>query len=1236
MNNFYKRLIYKNGYLLILAGWFFTLSFVVGNYFNYNNTPLQVKHAIENDLHEQEDFFESVTSNMAVFSSFINADTDKRNLNIYKKSGGLFIYKLNRDSTFEKVFWNHFNMDIKPEELKYYDSSYFVHHSNGYYEFLKKTIKLDSNVYVAAGLVPIKSEYFTENRYFTNTFAAHKNISKYYDISPTSGIPILNSQGSALFNIDRTHLPQKEVMSVSEALLKLVAIIFSLIFLNFCVEEIAERKGFKRGLIILVSVLALIRFLTYFFPFPFPFRQYELFSPAIFSSSFLHPSLGALLINSLLFLWIIKYIRYRYKFNEPLFTNRFRKYEGYLGLVIFVFLSFYIISLINTLVVDSRIPFNVINFFELNIYTIVSFFIIATLILIFYNASYIFLFFVKRSNIKLWIQLGVLACCCLVIYYLIPNNFSLFLKVGAFIWFCGYLSYLHFNFSVLKPTFFIRSPYFLFWVIFYAASATFVMLDEGEKAKVRVQNIIENVLHKSINIDGNTVKLSTDDIPDWFLETNFSRFFDSIQNKKMKDSIYQNNLSAYYNSIDVNILTYDSSGNPLYNDQNIDIHVLDEKIRSKGEEQEAKGLFFVASDTSETAYIYKKQIKLNNHNYGYFYLYMPIRDYDNNNNSQYTRLLMPQSSLHNLVGAYYIGIYKDDKIVNETEKYDFPKFIHSSLLNIGELNTDIKFSGNYYWYKANNYTTVLLVDKNSFIYEYLALFSYLVGSTVVFILLIYIVYSLINARFKWRPLHRRIQFSLRTRIYTTIIFVSLFSLLIIGGSTISFYILNYESENKGRLNRVITRFTREAEMELNQMKKEDSENENVENQITRTILKLAMISNENINYYSSRGKLIATSQPFIYSNKILSNQMNPIAFAEMRQSLKEYYHTEEIEDFSFLSGYRPIQFKEENVGYINVPFLSIRSQLETNISSFITVIICILALVFMLAGLLSIYLTQRITNSLQVIRDEMQKINLGDTSRKITWHRNDEIGAVIKEYNNMLIKLQEFTSQLAKSEREGAWSQMARQVAHEIKNPLTPMKLNIQFLERLSEFNDEESKKKVKRISESLIEQIDQLALIAGDFSQFANIGQIRLERFRVSDIIPKLIDIYNVREGLEITFTKAGNDLIYFDKTQIHRLFSNLIKNGIEASGDIAKIEIAIQDFNNTVLISVKDFGIGITNKEATKIFTPNFTTKSSGTGLGLAICKVIVENAKGRIWFESVPKKGTIFYVSLPLYRP
>ena len=253
------------------------------------------------------------------------------------------------------------------------------------------------------------------------------------------------------------------------------------------------------------------------------------------------------------------------------------------------------------------------------------------------------------------------------------------------------------------------------------------------------------------------------------------------------------------------------------------------------------------------------------------------------------------------------------------------------------------------------------------------------------------------------------------------------------------------------------------------------------------------------------------------------------------------------------------------------------------------------------------------------------------------WSRHDEIGSLIKEYNKMISALEDSASKLARSEREIAWREMAKQVAHEIKNPLTPLKLGVQLLEKSWREKDPNFEKKFERFNKSFVEQIDSLASIASEFSNFAKMPDTKLERLELLPIIQQARDVFTNTEDVEIYILNhtSGVLMVQGDKDQLLRTFNNLLKNAIEAKKAdlkcLIKINILIDE--NEVLVEVEDNGKGIPEAEQEKIFVPNFTTKSSGTGLGLAFVKQAVENAGGIVSFKSHVGSGTVFYLTFPL---
>jgi nitrogen fixation/metabolism regulation signal transduction histidine kinase len=407
--------------------------------------------------------------------------------------------------------------------------------------------------------------------------------------------------------------------------------------------------------------------------------------------------------------------------------------------------------------------------------------------------------------------------------------------------------------------------------------------------------------------------------------------------------------------------------------------------------------------------------------------------------------------------------------------------------------------------------------------------------------------------------------------------------------------------------------------------------------LDQTISKISEVHAVDINLYDLDGTLKASSLPLPYNKGIVSNKMDPMAYFHMNH-LKEiqFFKEETIGTLQFLSNYVPvIDESGREYAYLNIPYFTSQTKLRQEISNFLVAIINLNAFIFLIAGIVAFFITNRITRSFSFISNKMKAVNLGQLNEAIVWKRHDEIGDLVKEYNKMVAKLDESAAALAKSEREGAWREMARQVAHEIKNPLTPMKLSLQYLQRAIDNNNDNVTDLTRSVSRTLVEQIDHLSQIAGEFSQFANIGSPRKEVFDLNEILKLLIQLHSMEDNSEIEWRPIdGAVMVDADRTHINRLFTNLIQNALQAIPEGKQANIVIEETinDNRILITVMDNGCGIPDELRSKIFTPNFTTKTSGTGLGLAMCKGIVEESKGNIWFQT-SMEGTTFFVELPL---
>jgi nitrogen fixation/metabolism regulation signal transduction histidine kinase len=267
----------------------------------------------------------------------------------------------------------------------------------------------------------------------------------------------------------------------------------------------------------------------------------------------------------------------------------------------------------------------------------------------------------------------------------------------------------------------------------------------------------------------------------------------------------------------------------------------------------------------------------------------------------------------------------------------------------------------------------------------------------------------------------------------------------------------------------------------------------------------------------------------------------------------------------------------------------------------------------------------------------LKQIQIGGSNQRLEWNHQDELGGLIRNYNEMIQELDRSTRLLALTERETAWREMAKQVAHEIKNPLTPMKLITQHLQNsIQRAGQDEIQPLVTRVTQTLIEQIDNLSKIASEFSNFAKLPAPENEKLIMNEVVTSTHDLFRKREDMDIHLRVPIDEIYVFaDKNHIIRVLTNLIKNAIQAIplGRRGRIEIILFKNNERAVVKVTDNGCGIPDSMKDKVFYPNFTTKNSGTGLGLAIVRDIIDSCNGNIYFHTAENKGTEFYIELPL---
>lgn len=400
------------------------------------------------------------------------------------------------------------------------------------------------------------------------------------------------------------------------------------------------------------------------------------------------------------------------------------------------------------------------------------------------------------------------------------------------------------------------------------------------------------------------------------------------------------------------------------------------------------------------------------------------------------------------------------------------------------------------------------------------------------------------------------------------------------------------------------------------------------------IYQIADVQSINFNIYDLEGNLLKSSKPG-FENDSISRCLSPQTLQSLSVSPEKRFIEKKIAAGDhFQSSYTYItDGKFKPIGILNIPYFEDDSLNEMELREFLFRLGMVYLVMLLAAIFLAYFVSKYITRSLKTISDKLHQIHLSKRNEKIILKEaSEEIYNLVNAYNNMVDALEESAVKLAKSEREQAWREMAKQVAHEIKNPLTPMRLSVQSFQRKFNPHDPDAQTKIDEFAKTLIQQIDTMNNIAAAFSNFAHMPAQQNETLDVVQVVKLALDIFNEEY---IRFIAHEPEIIArLDRTQLIRVITNLVKNAIQAipKGTDPKITVTVFSEGDWIKITIEDNGEGISEKNREKIFEPKFTTKTSGMGLGLGMVKNIVETYNGSIIFTSQLGKGTTFIVTFP----
>jgi two-component system nitrogen regulation sensor histidine kinase NtrY len=1143
---------------------------------------------------------------------------------------GLLLLVYRNDSL---KFWSDNSLPIG----SFYDESLFkdpaVFLGNGW--FLKKEKAFGETRLV--GLLLIKTAYLYENKFLKNEFNTDfwlPSATRITRISE-SRFPVYNSIGDYLFSLDFSNIPKYSSSQLYISLFCYMAgIILFLISLRILLTSIKDQFRKNIGFLLFAIILILLNAVLIRMKVPPHLGSLALFSPLQFAVSEWFSSLGDMLITS----FIVFFLAYNFylEFNLTSYISDDRKFGRsvltFTGILLLALYFNAIVSVIYNLVIHSNIGFETYKVLNISIYTFVGLLIIAFFFAAFalFTDKFILLIRPVNSLRELFIVTLLFGLLCGTGNFITSVPFDaigfiisiLIFLILLFIRFRNRLQYTYSTFVLLVFFFTVITVYQL--MVFSSGkhkSTMQVMAVDLAAEHDPIAELLLDEMDDSITRDTTLREMVT------------ARYLDE---ELVYDYLARKYFNGFWDNYDLQFTICDPLDN-VYVKPPVDslFHCygfFDQLILTSGIQIPDSKFYFIDNKSGKMSYLgifdYYTEDSL--------YMSRMFLEMDSKTISGalgYPELLLAEKFRGRLESDYSSAKYYNKELITQSGNYSYSQ--RSEIYSSGKEEFEtISLDGyNHLVYNVDNNITIIVSHPRLKLLDILISFTYIF---VFFYLLVTISLLYINLPF----FQKSIRLNVKNKIQYSMIAVLVFSLLLIGGGTIYFSARQFRQRQNESLSEKIQSVYVELMQKLGFDKDlrygwESDEYRNLD----ELLQKFSNVFYTDINLYDPEGDILATSRPEIFIRELKGIKIDPVAYSQLVvKSRNEFVHIEHIGTLKYLSAYVPFRNNENQLlAYLNLPYFTRENILASEISNLVIAIVNFYVILITISILLAVFLSNKITRPLQMIQEKISTFTLGKTNEKIMYEARDEIGGLVREFNKMVDELARSAKLLARSERESAWREMAKQVAHEIKNPLTPMKLSVQHLERAWKDNPAEWEKTLKKITATLVEQIDELSAIATEFSNFAQMPRANNVKLELRERISDIAGLFSKTEGVQFRTSFTDKEIyVLADKEQISRMFINLVKNAIQAVPDGRKglVDIKLETEGGYAIVKVKDNGIGIPEELGDRLFQPNFTTKSGGMGMGLAIVKSIVENAGGEIWYETLKSKGTTFIVKLPLY--
>ncbi|HRP51891.1 MAG TPA: ATP-binding protein [Fluviicola sp.] len=1191
-----KRLINKKSFFTVAI---IACVFLIGFYLKHSDTP--TINSFQQAFTQQEQKQQKTLK--IISKDWFNLSDQAFYIKYKHENDNLFIHVFRNDSL---VFWNTNKCPINRFAELHFPVNGIIKLQNGWYysQFISK------NNLVFAVTFGIKRQFPIKNNLLTNYFfepfpQTQGEISMITENQPH----VVNLKKMPVFSFQVTENPESNT-NFFYLLFGIILTVFALVF-----WKISRQINSYFSLISILVILIGLRFLLLELNLFSWLGKSTFFDPSILALNQFIPNFGEL------FLWF-----YFLFLIAPLLLKWINALKGEkIYWILFLIIPSIILvfpQLTKQLILNSTIPIHLSDLLKLNLFSGIFIFMVALtgffVYLLFYK------FFKKIHKFyslkhQFFLHVGCIGIVALV------NEYTYRLHGFWIIWMCVLMLLAWFFSWKKEPTFNFSNSILILFVLAFGITLNFER--EALKKEKEERLLFANQLadDQDINAEVDYISAREKIKNEPFIKRLFNintapRFLE------LKEAMEFQVFNGYWDRYDVDCYYFKENDHRTMN--GFTQEQLDELIQYHGIPSEIdSSLVYIRDYTSQFTYMFRFPIEKDGNT---ILFYGTLKSKRIPEKIGLPKILVSkQTAVYELLESYSIAKYYNNQLVLNYGIFEFPTSLNQMGGSTNSGYTWITTDGfdHLVYIKSKSDAIILSKESTSWL-SYLTSTAFLMVCFGLFLFFTVLLVPGLRGELKFG-------FSMVTKIQLVI--VSLIFLSLFGFSFSSSYLLTdqYSNFSKEQIREKLKSVTNGT---LSIFHYSDSVNKE---EINYELEKLSAIFRTDINLFRPDGVLIAASRNKIYKMGLLSEQMNPDAFYALHFKRKsEFIHVENIGKLTYLSGYVPLFDHHHHLkGFLNILHFDQKNAFENQMRQFFVGILNVFMLLLVITVLVAIFASTWISKPLILLRNSFSKVEFGKNNQHIEYEAKDEIGALVAEYNLKLDELTQAAIQLAQSERESAWREMAKQVAHEIKNPLTPMKLSVQHLQRVFDPNDVNIQDKINKVTRSLIEQIDTLTSIANEFSNFAKLPQPKLEELLICDIVQKVVTLFETNDQVQIKFTSfiEESTLIYADKEHILRILNNLITNGIQAVklGETAIILIEITQTEDFVTIAISDNGCGIEKEQLSTIFEPYFTTKSTGTGLGLAMVKQLVELHHGQIEISATSHQGTTMEVKFPIRK-